>query len=140
MPRKLARTAAIACTSLLVTAVPATAAAPQNGLKLEKLGSEVSASAWECQAGYSCYYDRTEGRDWLWNAPGCGWYNLEVNVPRLDNRISSIRNRGSGLVDVYRWESRQGWVKKGWVPVGYQGSFYGDLENDIDAIDIDCGT
>lgn len=61
-----------------------------------------------------------------------------MNVPRLDNRISSIRNRGSGLVEVWRWENGRGWVKKGWVPVGYQGSFYGDLENDIDAVDVKC--
>ncbi|MCP2248063.1 peptidase inhibitor family I36 protein [Lentzea aerocolonigenes] len=136
MLAKLAMWAAVA--AALVTAPAGAAADDHNGVELEKLGTDLSAAAWECAAGYSCYYDRTEGRDWLWNAPGCGWYNLEVNVPRLDNRISSIRNRGSGLVEVWRWENGRGWVKKGWVPVGYQGSFYGDLENDIDAVDVRC--
>lgn len=64
---KFARNTAVACVSLFAVTVSGTPAKAgdddPNGIRLEQIGSDLSAAAWECRPGYSCYYDLTEGRN-----------------------------------------------------------------------------
>ncbi|MET9230113.1 peptidoglycan DD-metalloendopeptidase family protein [Lentzea sp. NPDC003310] len=91
--------------------------------------------AWDCQAGYSCYYDGTDGQNKLFTAARCGTHDLRGGI--YQDRISSIANYGSGKVWVYVWDVESGdhFDLHGWVEVGTQGNFY---TNDIDKIHIDC--
>jgi hypothetical protein len=114
----------VACVSMLamaLSAAPAGAAvdpAPpmataQN--ELENLGAD-RALAWDCDAGFSCYYTGTDGGGTRWRAPGCGFYSL--GSPLKDN-LYSIHNRGSGVVSLYNWTGH-GYELKGWVyPEGH---------------------
>jgi hypothetical protein len=138
---KLALVACVSVLAVALSAAPAGAAADpvppastSKDFRLDKLGPGV-ARAWECQPDFSCYFDLTYGRNWLFNAGRCGEHDLMGGI--YQNRISSISNRGHGIVWVYTWSS-SGWQLKGWIPIGYQGSFFGTLENDIDRIVIDC--
>ena len=93
-----------------------------------------AAAAWDCAAGYSCYYDGTDGRDKLFTAARCGPHDLRGGP--YQDRISSIANYGSGKVKVYVWnvEARR-FDLHGWVEIGSQGNFF---TNDIDKIIIEC--
>jgi len=91
-----------------------------------------------CPNGYSCYYDHW-GYAKIWTAPSCGWFNLGTFVPPLNDRISSVVNRGNGAVQGYNWTGSS------WQPIGdlvaadgvmvmYQGS----NNNVIDGVAIAC--
>src|SRR5262250_2189386 len=62
-----------------------------------------SIQAWECPAGYSCYYDGHGGTNRIWIAPSCGFFDLGHFNPPLNDRISSIYNRGGGSIQPYNW-------------------------------------
>jgi hypothetical protein len=99
----------------------------------------IGRMAWECTPGYSCYYDGHDGTNWIWNAPSCGFHNLGRMNPPLNDRISSIRNRGGGAIQPYNWTDDWGWVAVGPpVLVGQGIDYYNDLDNIIDAVDIAC--
>ncbi|MEU4806334.1 peptidase inhibitor family I36 protein [Actinosynnema sp. NPDC023587] len=118
---KLIKSMAVGGASLLAVAL---SAAPAG-----------AAAAWDCAAGYSCYYNGTDGRDKLFTAARCGTHDLRGGP--FQDKISSIANYGSGKVWVYVWDVEAGdhFDLHGWVEVGSQGNFY---TNDIDKIHIDC--
>src|SRR5690348_4540772 len=64
-----------------------------------------------CPNGYSCYYDYYESGK-IWTAPSCGWFDLGRFSPPLNDRISSILNRGGGGVQGYNWTGSR------WQPIG----------------------
>jgi hypothetical protein len=74
-------------------------------------GSAVTISAtaevlaYECSAGYSCYYDGNFGTNRIFIAPSEGCHTLASNVV---NRISSVRNRGFGTAHLYDGNSCSG--------------------------------
>lgn len=129
MPRsQRIKATVVACVSLsavALSAAPAGAAETAPG----------QARAWECQPGFSCYYDSHYGENWLFNAGRCGEHNLLGGI--YQNRISSIYNRGNGTVRVYRLRTT-GWEQMASIAVGRSQSFLGEQENEIDRIVIGC--
>lgn len=94
-----------------------------------------AARAYECQQGFSCYFDYSNGTGWLFNAGRCGEHDLVGGI--YQNRISAIVNHGNGAVDTYRWTAA-GWRYINTVPVGYTSRYTGGYENEIDRIVIAC--
>lgn len=95
-----------------------------------------AAAAWDCTPGYSCYYDSLEGRNKLFTAGRCGEHDLRGGP--YQDRISSIANYGSGLVEVWKWHPTAAWWElKGWVDVGRIGNFPDD-DVSIDLVYIYC--
>ncbi|GCE00330.1 peptidase inhibitor family I36 protein [Embleya hyalina] len=88
-----------------------------------------------CTSGYSCYFSDTEGGGDLWYAPGPGCWNLGTWNPPFNDRISSVWNRGGGVVHMYNWVGHWLWIDD--VQVGQQWNVYGgDRRNDV--IDMVC--
>jgi hypothetical protein len=98
-------------------------------------------AATTCVAGFSCYYDGSSsgfsGNGLLWNAPHCGFFNFGSFSPPLNDRVSSIINRGGGAVQAYNWVGK--WQAVGTaVPPGGTRNYTGSQANIIDAVSIAC--
>ncbi|MFD0692270.1 peptidase inhibitor family I36 protein [Actinomadura fibrosa] len=142
--RRIIVMAAAAVSVLALSAAPAAASAvPQPTVvrtsttvanELRVLTPERVAAAWDCQAGYSCYYTGLNGTGYRWRAPGCGWWYLDGTL--LQNNLYSIDNRGSGRVDVYNRIGANSYELKGWVYPGQQGNFHQNIGADV--VDIYC--
>jgi hypothetical protein len=99
---------------------------------------EIGILAWECQGGYSCYYDGGGGNNRLWVAPGCGWHNLGEMNPPLNDRISSVRNLGSGAVKLYNYTGGGNWDHLITIPTATSADLFNQVNNTTDAVDIAC--
>jgi hypothetical protein len=121
--------AAVLATMLTAAGAQASAAPSATG--------DVGPFAWaDCRSGNSCYFQNAEGGTPVWVAPSPGCFNLGEMNPPFNDRISSVWNRGGGLVNMYNWTgSSWQWVDD--VPVGAAISYSGsDWRNDI--IDLVC--
>lgn len=111
-------------------AVARTSATATNELKV--LTPERVAAAWDCEAGYSCYYTGLDGTGYRWRAPGCGtWYLDSGNQRPLQNNLYSIDNRGSGRAEVYNRIGTGRYERKGWVDPGQRGNFHQNISADM---------
>lgn len=91
-----------------------------------------------CPSGYSCYYDGPDLTSRIWTAPSCGWFDLGHFSPPLNDRVSSVYNRGTAPVWLYNWTGSH-WEQVGlFVPGGKSEAFLGAAENIIDAVSITC--
>jgi hypothetical protein len=135
------KVAFVACVSLLAVALSAPAAgaaadpaAPAGAAKTD-LGKRgpLRAPAWECMAGYTCFYTEVGGGGGYWQAPGCGFWDLSLGW--YQDRIFSINNRGSGVASVYNWTGH-GFELKGWVYPGNTGNFPQNVG--VDIVHITC--
>jgi hypothetical protein len=97
--------------------------------ELKALTPERVAAAWDCPAGYSCYYTGLDGTGYRWTAPGCGWWSLGGNP--LQNNLYSINNRGSGRAEVYNRIGTGVYELKGWVDPGQRGNFHQNISADM---------
>jgi hypothetical protein len=86
----------------------------------------------------SCYYDGINLTGKIWTAPGCGWFDLGRFSPPLNDRISSINNRGNGAIQPYNWTGSSWQPVGNLLPVGQAFSYQGSLNNIIDAVSIAC--
>ncbi|MFF8366887.1 peptidase inhibitor family I36 protein [Rhodococcus erythropolis] len=96
-----------------------------------------SAASWNCTTGYSCYYDDTDGVNRFWVAPSCGWFDLGKMSPPLNDRMSSLYNRGNGAINLYNWTGSS-WSHMMTVPVGYKVNLHNSFNNVVDAVSIAC--
>jgi hypothetical protein len=102
-------------------------------------GSAVTTSAtaevpaWECSAGYSCYYDGSFGTNRIHIAPSSGCDSLSSTVA---NRISSVYNRGFGTVHLYDRSPCTGELLIS-IPVGRQVTLTGADDNKTNSIKVD---
>lgn len=115
----------IACVSLLAVALP--------GAPASAAASANQALAWNCTAGYSCYFDGYNGTSKLFTAGRCGEHDLRGGI--YQNRINSVANYGNGTVWLYIWRNAGYWELWDYVLVGEARNIY---SNDIDRIVIDC--
>jgi hypothetical protein len=93
-----------------------------------------------CPRGVSCYYDGHDAHGKIWQAPGCGFFNLGTMSPARNDKISSILNNGTGDVTSYNWVSGH-WQMVGTHPTwsgGWLDDFYPPLDNIIDAVNVAC--
>src|SRR4051794_10953288 len=87
-----------------------------------------------CPAGVSCFYDNINLTKKIWQGPGCGFFNLGTMSPALNDKISSIWNRGTGALQPYNWTGSR-WQPVGvLLGVGETTSYQGSLNNIIDAV------
>lgn len=128
---KIIGVAAATLAVMLLGAQPA-AAAPAQGAAATPAATR---AAWDCAAGYSCYYDGTYGRNKLFTAARCGEHDFRGGP--YQDKISSIANYGSGRVDVWKWHGGDLWEWKGYVDPGREGNFPDD-DVSIDLINIWC--
>jgi len=136
--RRFGLVLAAAGTVLGGSVVSASAATPA-ATNVEAPAAHHAASYWECTQGYSCYYDGHGGANLMWVAPSCGWHNLGIMDPPLNDRISSVYNRGGGGIQAFDWTDDKGWVEIGpKVPVGGTWDYWDAQDNVIDAVRIDC--
>lgn len=96
------------------------------------------STTWACSAGSSCYADGRGGTGAHWTASGCGFQNLRLAHPVFTHRITSIWNRGSHEVDLYRWNGTDRWIYLGTVAAGARGDLPSTLDNATDAVDVRC--
>lgn len=73
--------------------------------------AQAGVLAWDCPAGYSCYYDNKEGGNRIWIAPSAGCFDLGRMNPPLNDRISSVNNGGNGQVHLYNWEGHWAYLE-----------------------------
>ena len=120
------KVAVVAGLSLLALALsaPAAGAAADPGAGIEQSKNELGsknelertsvnrAAAWDCQAGYSCYYTGLNGGGDRWMATRCG--AIDLREFGLQDRIFSIHNRGSGVAQLYNFNGTA-LELKGWV-------------------------
>ncbi|MEU4427669.1 peptidase inhibitor family I36 protein [Actinoplanes sp. NPDC024001] len=100
--------------------------------ELRVLTPERVTVAWDCPAGYSCYYTHLDGIGVRWVAPGCGDWHLDRGEQRrLQNSLYSIYNRGSGKVEVYNRTGPDEFELKGWVYPGQRGNFHQNISADM---------
>jgi hypothetical protein len=127
-----------ACVSTLAVALSATpagaAANPASKTDTPTVSEQerhgtARAAAWDCRAGYSCYYTGLDGTGAKWEAPGCGTYYLDGT--QWQNNLYSIDNRGSGRVEVYNRIGTNQYDRKGWVDPGQQGNFHQNISADM---------
>jgi hypothetical protein len=100
-------------------------------LKLER--PAVSTLAWECDGGYSCYFDGANGTSRFWVAPRGGeFFDLGSFSPPQNDKMTSVWNGGGGDVDLYDW--RGYWAYVGTVGVGTYGNLRSDINNIVDGV------
>ena len=97
--------------------------------ELKVLTAERVAAAWDCEAGYSCYYTGLDGTGYRWRAPSCGWWDLS-GTP-LQNNLYSIHNLGNGRAEVFNWIGGDLYELKGWVDPGLPGNFHQNIGADL---------
>jgi hypothetical protein len=103
-------------------------AAPAGAAKNElEVGPERALAAWDCPAGYSCYYTGLDGGGSRTVAPSCGFWYLG---PGLKDNLYSIHNRGNGVASVYNWIGH-GYQLVGWVHPGVGGNFHNNVGADL---------
>ncbi|GGK44096.1 hypothetical protein GCM10010124_41150 [Pilimelia terevasa] len=113
---------ASALLALLAPAVPANAAD--------------SALGWDCPEGKSCYYDGHEGTGRFWVAPSCGSFDLGRMNPPQNDKLNSVRNRGSGKVHLYNWIGSWDHVANFYPDSA--GNLPQSVSNIVDRVVIDC--
>ncbi|MFF0312648.1 peptidase inhibitor family I36 protein [Streptosporangium sp. NPDC004379] len=99
--------------------------------------AQAGALAWDCSPGYSCYYDGGNGTNRIWVAPS-GGKCFDLGQMGLNDRISSIYNRGNGTVHLYNWIGYEigYWDYLESVPKGAMKSLT-DNSNKVDRVCID---
>nr|WP_042179576.1 peptidase inhibitor family I36 protein [Kibdelosporangium sp. MJ126-NF4]CEL13895.1 hypothetical protein [Kibdelosporangium sp. MJ126-NF4]CTQ88263.1 hypothetical protein [Kibdelosporangium sp. MJ126-NF4] len=88
--------------------------------------------AWECSAGFSCYYDGFNGITRIYVAPGPGCHNLPASAV---NKISSVNNRGGGTVRLY--DSNNCVTLLATVPVGPPRNLDNAASNRANSVRVD---
>lgn len=143
---KRIKVAVVAGLSLLALALSARAAgaAADPGAGIEQSESALErtsvnrAAAWDCAAGYSCYYTGLNGGGDRWTATRCG--AIDLREFGLQDRIFSIQNRGSGVAQLYNFNGTA-LELKGWVyPEGPGQTGRGNFPTNVgaDVIYIAC--
>jgi hypothetical protein len=119
---KVAVVAGLSLLALALSAPAAGAAAdPGAGIDQSKNGESKNqlertsgnrAAAWDCPAGYSCYYTGLDGGGDRLMALRCG--AIDLREFGFQDRIFSVHNRGSGVAQLYNFNGtaleRKGWV------------------------------
>ncbi|MCC5578590.1 peptidase inhibitor family I36 protein [Microtetraspora sp. AC03309] len=115
-----------------ISVLLATVAAATMSLAINP--APASALSWDCASGHSCYYDGANGVNRIWIAPSGGkCFNL--GTMGLNDRISSIYNRGNGAVHLYNWVGY--WDYLGSVPRNAAFNLASAVNNKTDRVCID---
>jgi hypothetical protein len=99
-------------------------------------GAGFEAQKWsDCPDGYSCYFLDANGNGPWWKAPSPGWFRFSDS---LRDRLSSVRNRGGGVVDLYNCVDHQcsGFVYVNSVGLNTYANLVGSANDVVDIIHI----
>ncbi|MEU4541037.1 peptidase inhibitor family I36 protein [Streptosporangium sp. NPDC023825] len=116
-----------------ISVLLATAAAAAMGLATTP--APASALAWECASGYSCYYDSANGVNRIWIAPS-GGKCFDLGTMGLNDRVSSVYNRGNGAVHLYNWLGYWDYLES--VPRGSTRNLGSASSNKVDRVCVDA--
>ncbi|GGO72517.1 hypothetical protein [Nonomuraea cavernae] len=123
--------------NLLVLTTSVAAVVALTALPAEAAGT--ADRTWgKCGSGNTCLFDGRYGRYKFWTAPDCGFYDLSKMRPRLDDRLSSIRNRSDARVVLFDWDSTTGWNHVRTISPWKKANLRPHENNRVDAIEIDC--